>query len=205
MRLARCAVVLLAMGLGLAESVQASSETLEVSALIDGRDQLIIRGNTLQWHHFDFAAVGRIGGLNEPTVISTTLDGNPVLDHVSWIPDWPSPPPDEIRFETFSSVFTGLVPAIASENSFVTLKAVDARSSVRLAQLPARGNAFTTILEFNDDPFPGPAQYDALLTFQAAAVPEPSTTTFLAAGSIFLLGYESRRRYRARTASSRSA
>ena len=33
--------------------------TLEISALIDGRDQLIIQGDTLQWHHFDFAAVGR--------------------------------------------------------------------------------------------------------------------------------------------------
>ena len=49
--------------------------TLDVSAYIDGRDDLIIQGNTLQWNHFDFAAPGRLDGVNDPTIITTTLNG----------------------------------------------------------------------------------------------------------------------------------
>ena len=32
--------------------------TLDITAFIDGRDQLIIQGETLQWHHFDFCGCG---------------------------------------------------------------------------------------------------------------------------------------------------
>ena len=32
--------------------------TLDVTAYVDGRDRLIIKGGTLQWRHFDYAAVG---------------------------------------------------------------------------------------------------------------------------------------------------
>ena len=197
---ARYFVPLLFLNPGLSGSALASTTTLEISALIDGRDQLIIQGNTLQWHHFDYAAVGRINGLNESTVITTTLDGFPVIDHAAWIPDWSAPPPNEIRFETFSSVFMGLTPAITSDDTFVTLKAVSARWNLHLVQLPTSNNAFTTILEFNDNIPGGPAQYDALLTFQTP-VPEPSTTTLLTAGGVFLLGRELRRRLRAKTTS----
>jgi hypothetical protein len=67
------------LGLGLLLSVSGSATadelTLEVRALIDGRERLIIQGDTLQWHHFDWAAVGRHADLNEPTVITTRLNG----------------------------------------------------------------------------------------------------------------------------------
>ncbi len=77
-------------------------------ALIDGRSQLIIDGTTLQWAHFDFAAPGRHEGANEPTIITAVQNSDVILDKVEWIPDWPLPPPDEIRFEAVSSIFTGL-------------------------------------------------------------------------------------------------
>jgi hypothetical protein len=190
----RCLVVLMALEFGLSTGAFAGTTTLQISALIDGRDQLVIQGSTLQWHHFDYAAVGRIGGLDEPTVISTTFDGSAVLDHVAWIPDWPLPPPNEIRFAAVSSVFTGLSPAIPSENSFVTLTVVSARSILHLVQLPTSNDGFTTVLEFNDDGPGGPGQYDALLTFRTAPVPEPSAASLLAAGSVVLLILGCRRR-----------
>ena len=144
--------------------------TLEVSADIDGHDQLIIQGNTLQWHHFDKAAVGRLNGKNEPTLISTTHDGVPVLTALAWTPDWPGHPPgDEIRnINAFSSPFTGLFPAAPLEPSVVSLVAVQAREHLAIAQYPSALNGYTTILDFNDDVTGGDAVYDARLTFSQA-------------------------------------
>ena len=62
---------------------------VDIEAMIDGRDLLIIQGDTLQWHHLDYAAVGRHLGANEPTIISTWLGDTLVMDQVNWIPDWP--------------------------------------------------------------------------------------------------------------------
>jgi len=148
--------------------------TLDVRAFIDGRDQLIIRGETLQWHHFDFAAPGRIGGRNDPTVIATTLNGVPVMDHVAWVPDWPLPPPDPIRFEAFSSVFTGLRPAIPSQDLTVTLQVIEARSILELVQLPAEVNDYMTVVQFNDNGPGGATFYEGQLTYTFQPVPEPA-------------------------------
>ena len=120
-------------------------------AYIDGRDELIIQGNTLQWDHFDFAAPGRLGGVNYPTIITTTLNGVTQMNGVDWIPTWPDPPPDPIRFPAMSSVFTGLTPTIP-DTTDVTLTVITARDSMTIAQLPSASNGFTTLLEFNDDP-----------------------------------------------------
>ena len=86
---------------GAATQSHAAAFVVEIEALIDGRDQLIIQGNTLQWHHLRFAAVGRHDGRNEPTVISTQLNGVTIMDGVEWIPQWSAPPPDRINSEEF--------------------------------------------------------------------------------------------------------
>jgi hypothetical protein len=196
-RFFRWSVLTLAVILSYAGQVFAGSITLEISALIDGRDQLIIQGDTLQWHHFDFAAVGRHEGRNEPTTITTTLNGVLVMDHVAWIPDWPLPPPDEIRlFGAFSSVFTGLTPAIPSQDIPVTLQVLDARSILHLVQLPAASNGFATVLEFDDNGPSGSAQYDGSLTFTSQSVPEPSALSFLGVGGVLVLSYRTRQRRR---------
>jgi hypothetical protein len=88
---------------GAATQSHAAAFVVEIEALIDGRDQLIIQGNTLQWHHLRFAAVGRHDGRhdgrNKPTVISTQLNGVTIMDSVEWIPQWSAPPPDRINSE----------------------------------------------------------------------------------------------------------
>ena len=138
--------------------------TLDVMAWIDGRDDLIIQGNTLQWDHFDYAAVGRADGNNYPTIITTTLNGVTEMNGVDWIPTWPDPPPNNIRFPAVSSVFTGLTPEIPATTD-VTLTAITARESLTIVQSPGPSNDFTTILEFNDDVDIGQAWYEGLLTF----------------------------------------
>lgn len=160
--------------------------TIDIQALIDGRDQLILRGNTLQWHHLDFAAVGRVKSLNEPTVITTALNGLTVMDHLGWIPYWPSLPPDEIRFEAFSSTFSIVTPSIPQTEVSVVLDIFQGREAVNIVQFPTDSNSFTTILEFNDNFTPGDANYAARLTY--TVVPEPSALclmTFLLVAIFF--------------------
>lgn len=172
----------------LSNNLPAQLVTLDIGAVIDGRDQLIIQGNTLQWHHFDWAAVGRHWGANAPTTISTALNGIPLMDQMNWIPQWPSLPPHEIRYEAFSSTFSLSGPAITQGYTLVALDILQARLDVNLIQLPTAANDYTTILEFNDNKRPSDSFYEARLTF--ATIPEPSVAAlgllFAASASLFL-------------------
>jgi hypothetical protein len=187
--------------------------TLGVTAMIDGRDLLIVQGNHLQWHHLENAAVGRHEQLNLPTVITTTLNGSVVMNGFDWTPGWSLPVPDEIRFEDYSSVLTGLNPVIPSQDMTVSLWVIDARSSMQIVQNPTADNAFTTILEFDDNPPGSHAWYRGVLIFSPpgtsdtvvsekyippiplipvpdnSSVPEPSTLGLLGLGGLLLLGY----------------
>src|SRR5215208_863461 len=60
----------------------ASKRTIMIEALIDGRSQLILRKNTAQWYHLDFAVPGRWGDINDPTLINGK----------EWFPAWPDIP-----------------------------------------------------------------------------------------------------------------
>jgi hypothetical protein len=91
----RKAVLVLLLGLlscaVVVPQAMAVTVTYDIQAYIDFHDVLIIRSDTLQWHHMDGAAVGRWEGLNEPTIISTAINGNPQLVDSPWIPDWRPP------------------------------------------------------------------------------------------------------------------
>ena len=166
----RCVIAFLAICMfPIAGFAQQQTITLDITAYIDGRDQLIIQSETLQWHHFDYAAVGRWGGGNLPTTISTTLNGAPVLTDYNWIPDWPFPPPNEIRFPAYSSIFSNLNPNLPDSSMTVTLTPIEARDSVSIVQSPSASNDQTLIVEFNDDPTPFPAYYEVLLTIKTSA------------------------------------
>jgi hypothetical protein len=128
-----------------APAVVHAAPFIRIGASVDGRDRLIIQGNTLQWHHFDFAAVGRAGGANIPTIIEGP-DGAG-----AWIPTWPSPPPNEIRFEAFSSVFQGLSPALPAEASHWFVTKWFGRGEVRIVEQPSPSNGFKLVVEFNDN------------------------------------------------------
>ena len=85
-----------------------SVDYLTVRALIDGRSQLVVNGNDVFWHHFDFAAPGRHEGANEPTLINSE----------TWFPEWPDFPTQENRVESYSSVFDDLSPALPQIDIF---------------------------------------------------------------------------------------
>lgn len=132
---------------------------IDIQAHIDGRDQLILKGNTIQWHHFDFAAVGRHIGSNAPTIVG----GIQGISH-EWLPVWPSPPPDEIRFEAFSSVLQGVMPSVPSDGVPWQVEKVFGRGEVSIIEQPTFANDFTLIVEFNDNLIGGSTFYGVILS-----------------------------------------
>jgi hypothetical protein len=145
--------------------------TIDVQAFIDGRDLLVIQGNTLQWDHLDYSAVGLWNGSNYPTTITTYVDGVQ-QNQYSWTPDWPASLSTGQSGTGDSSIFTGLTPALPSSDMSVSLDTISARDSLTIYQLPTASNNQTLILDFNDDPSSGATWYDARITI---TIPVPAT------------------------------
>jgi Ca2+-binding RTX toxin-like protein len=138
--------------------------TYQIRAMTDGRDLLLVDDDTLQWHHLDFAAVGRHEGLNEPTVVTTTVDGERRLDQQEWIPEWSAPPPDEIRQEERSSIFHGLDPRLPDAPVDVRLEVLQAREQLTILDLPSADNGYALTLDFDDNVPGGHDWYEARVT-----------------------------------------
>ncbi len=162
-----------------------TTATVNIKAMIDGRDWLTISGNSLKWQHLlPFAAVGRHWGSNEPTIITTTLNGVTQMDNVSWFPDWPEAPPVEIRYAASSSVFTGLFPDIPTTGMViknVTLIPIDSRWDITLKEFTED----SVIIEFNDNPPASHYWYEAQIIIEM--VPEPTTMLLFGLGGLALL------------------
>jgi hypothetical protein len=135
-----------AFSLGLIASVGAMADSsFVISANIDGRDQLIIRSDTLRWHHFDFAAVGRHGGTNSQTIVESQFG------QVEWQPEWPEPPPAQIRYEAFSSILTSGMNIVPAQERRWRLTKISGRGEVHVVAQPSAANGYRLIVEFNDN------------------------------------------------------
>jgi len=165
-----------------ASTADAGVMALTIRAMIDGRDQLVLRGGTAQWHHLDYAAVGRHDGLDEPTYFTLDLNGYRLMNAFAWTPAWSTAAPDEIRREEWSSVFGGLAVSLPREEQTLALSNVTARSSTSIIQAPTAENQYTTIIEFDDNAPGGHDWYEITLTYSFASVPAPSAALTLAIG-----------------------
>jgi hypothetical protein len=153
-----------ALSTAFSSAARAGTTTLDITVDTDGRDDLIIHGNTLQWEHFDYTPVGLVAAADKDTNLTTTTNGVTDLYSVGWLPTWP----DGTASGDLSSVFTSLAPAAPTGPAAVTLTVESARDSLTLAQAPTAANDYTTILDFNDDPAPGYVPYEAKLTYVTA-------------------------------------
>lgn len=134
---------------------------IRISALIDGRSQLILRGDRAQWHHLDFAAPGRLWFANEPTVINGQR----------WFPVWPDTPDAENRdCNCFSDWFTGVFPPVPQTATQYDLRLIQSRSRAAIIQQPTASNDFTLIIEFDDNP------EDAGDVYVVDVIPSPVST-----------------------------
>lgn len=123
-------------------------QTIRIKARIDGRSQLIIKNNTVQWYHIDNAAPGRHGGLDEPTYIND----------IAWMP-WTVP--GELRCGgCYSSVFEDLSPPFPQRDVTVELYVIKSRYMTTIVQYPTAANDYTLIIEFNDNPPGGDDWYE---------------------------------------------
>lgn len=183
----RSALTMMALAaLGLPAAGHAS--TLVIEAYVDGRDQIALRGDTAQWLHFDYAAVGRWDNQDLPTY----------FNGVAWTPTWLGyPAPNEIRVSgAVSSTYTGLSPALPEGHMGVTLiNLTSGRGPVSIVQFPDAANAYTLKIEFNDNDIGLPAaSYAGWYTVQLEISPvlEPSAYALWLAG-LGLAGFAARR------------
>lgn len=130
---------------------------LNIRAYIDGRTQLIIQGNTVYWHHFEFDAPGRQE--YEPE------DKPTYLNQEEWYPTWPDIPDRSNDFcDCASSIYQG-VPYLAEREQRVWLDVVAGRERVAVVQQPTSENNFTMILEVDDRYSDGADWYDINLNY----------------------------------------
>jgi len=133
---------------------------LDIKAFIDGRSDLVIQGNNVWWHHYDYAAPGRWLGANEPTY----------LNSFSWFPDWPQPGENR-DCGCNSSVYDQLSPPLGVDGSPISVAIISARGSVTIVQQPSQNNGFAAIVEFDDNPPGGAAWYEISIFYDNSSEP----------------------------------
>lgn len=123
---------------------------LRIEVLVDGSSFLFVKGTTLHWQHFVYAAPGRWQGVIEPTL----LDGTP------WFPTWPDQPTTENRDCNGCLSSTYELPiGVPRVPSTTTITEVQVRRSQRIVQAPAAANDYTLIAEITDQGVGNGAQY----------------------------------------------
>lgn len=139
-------------------------QVLTVQGYIDGRDWLYISPNRLYWHHLDYAAVGRWGGVDEPTKLFMKYT-NKLNQRVAWSPDWKCPYWDCYSYETNSSPYYFGLP-LPEHYALTNIQVLQARESITVQQYPSADNGYVTIIDFNDDYWGGADWYAVQLTFR---------------------------------------
>jgi len=140
------------------------SFTISIRAYIDGRSMLIITGNATKWHHLDWAAPGRHGFVNLPTIING----------YDWYPQWADVPDAENRScDCDSSIYENLSPPLPESDMEIELRVIQARHLLSIAQYPTAENDYTLILDFNDNPPGGADWYECELVINVPPPPLP--------------------------------
>jgi hypothetical protein len=125
----------------------------EVQAHVGGRSHLIIKENTLQWHHFEGPAPGLCRALwnfgtdaNSPTIVDSNQGPN-----ITWVPTgWPAALGNGTHPESFSSIFNALTPFFRNGGEYWGLNQLWGKGDTKIIQQPDAFNEHTLIIEFDD-------------------------------------------------------
>ncbi len=142
-------------------------DALTVRAFIDGRSQLVVRGERVYWHHLDFAAPGR---WQDPDT-QRAYDEPTYLNGVAWYPIWPDQPDRENRDCGCNSSSINGIPPLARQDQTATLSIEQARGLVIVIQQPEAGNDYTLIVEFDDGGPGGADWYEVTLQYVTSGPP----------------------------------
>jgi len=141
---------------GVEAGAPGQSRRIRVEAYIDGRSRLIVQGNTIQWHQFEWNRPGQLGNELLPTSIND----------VQWFPEWPDPDGTEKSdAKNYSGKFGALQPPLPATPVHVEVKRITGRGKIFVVQQPAANNQYTLIVEFNDNSFKGAAYYIVDLSY----------------------------------------
>jgi len=126
-------------------TVTAATGSVRVIVTIDGLSDLLLSGNSAQWHHIEYSPP-------ETTVING----------VSWTPTGLSS-----FCNCLSDIFSGVEPPIpqSARDFSVTWSG---RGTVSLEELPSASNGFRLRVRFDDVAPGGADEYDALISYQYA-------------------------------------
>jgi hypothetical protein len=167
-RLGGLTTTALALLLGGPLTVGGASEhtlTVEIRDWQDGRDYLIVQGSNLRWQHWDYNVPGVEAGHNDPTFITTTIQGKLALSNRAWYPQWP----EGTGAGAYSSTLTALWPGwVVGPTMSCRLEVIAARNTVQLIQTPAEENDYTTVVELDDNSDGSADWYDVRLIYDVS-------------------------------------
>lgn len=129
---------------------------LRVEAFIDGESHLHLKGTSVWWEHFIYAAPGRwdADGAAPYTIRPIKLDG------VDWLPTWPDVPDPENRSCNGCLSSTTQVPVgVPRAPATATWTEVQTRRAQGIVQQPSAANDWELIVLISDYMVGGAADY----------------------------------------------
>ncbi|HTI71477.1 MAG TPA: PEP-CTERM sorting domain-containing protein [Candidatus Limnocylindria bacterium] len=171
-----------------ANDIYTTPFTIDIQATIDGRDELIVQGDQIYWHHVLGAApTGSV-------TITTTMDGVTQLDHVVWTPQWSVDPSTLTDVMAYSLKFEPLFPTLGTQPEALTIEKLQGRGTVDLLEYPTTLNGGNLFIGF-DDSEPGTDLYEVFI--DVTPVPEPYS---IGVAGVALAGFALWRRQRGKKA-----
>ena len=148
------------------EEPEPTVHRLKIVNEIDGRSTMTIGTYKAHYHHLDYAAPGMHYYFGEGQPYSEPARPAFIREY-EWYPLWPEDGENRDCDCDSSALVTEqpddvLVPYDEAE---ISLEVHEGRGEVTILEYPTRDNGYSMTLEWDDNPFSGPAWYEVEITF----------------------------------------